>query len=208
MLDLVTYIYILYQENHSERCQLPTDLVLPRYSGYILRRSLPGLRRSRWIHCLIHRCLLLVDQNSTRVSGISSRWHLRGRAIFSESVHQIISIIPALCGESKYQSSLQWESIWRGTGTVFSCGWWTGVTFSLPQWTPNSYTSLSFCTWNVIADTVPGYGINTSCIKAIKSTYSAYKGSKTTHKKGMNEFLDVELEAGWKEAADVSRQRE
>ena len=53
-----------------------------------------------------------------------------------------------------------------------------------------------------------GCEINTSCIKAIKSSYSACKGSKTTRKIGINEFLDVELEAGQEEAADVSRQRE
>jgi len=55
---------------------------------------------------------------------------------------------------------------------------------------------------------VPGYGINTSCIKAIKSTYSAYKGSKTTRKKRMNEFLEAELEVGQEEVADVCGQRE
>ena len=62
----------------------------------------------------------------------------------------------------------------------------TGATFSLPQRSPNSYTMLSFCTWYVIANAVPGYGMNISCIKAIKSTYSACKGFKTIRKKGMN----------------------
>jgi len=42
--------------------------------------------------------------------------------------------------------------------------------------------------------------MNLSCIKAIKSTYSAYRGSKTTHKKGMNEYLEAEKEAGAHEA--------
>ena len=56
--------------------------------------------------------------------------------------------------------------------------------------------------WYVIADTVPGYGINTSCIKAIKSTYSACKGSKTTGKK-INEFLEAQLEASQEEVADI-----
>ena len=55
---------------------------------------------------------------------------------------------------------------------------------------------------------VAGYRINSSCIKASKSTYSACKGSKTTHKKGMNKFLEVELKAGQEEATNVSGQRE
>ena len=47
---------------------------------------------------------------------------------------------------------------------------------------------------------VSGYEMNASCIKAIKCTYSACKGSKTVHKKGMNE-LEAEKEAGAYEAA-------
>ena len=43
--------------------------------------------------------------------------------------------------------------------------------------------------------------MNTSCIKTIKTTYSAYRGSKTIRKKGMNEYLEVEKEAGAYEAA-------
>jgi len=38
--------------------------------------------------------------------------------------------------------------------------------------------------------------MNASCIKPIKSTYNACKGSKTVHKKGMNEYLEAEKEAG------------
>ena len=70
----------------------------------------------------------------------------------------------------------------------------TGATFGLPHRTPNSYASLSFCTWYVIVNTVPGYGMNTSCIKATKSTYNACKGSKTIHKKRMSEYLEAEKE--------------
>ena len=73
--------------------------------------------------------------------------------------------------------------------------------FSLPQRSPNAYTGLSFCNWYVIANMVPGYEMNILCIKAIKSTYKACKGAKTVHKKGMNEFLEAEKEAGAYEAA-------
>ena len=55
---------------------------------------------------------------------------------------------------------------------------------------------------------MPGYEINTSHIKAIKSTYSARKGSKTTSLKGMNKFPEAELEAIQENAIDVSRQIE
>ena len=83
----------------------------------------------------------------------------------------------------------------------------TGATFSLPQQMPNSYTSLSFCAWYIIADIVLSYGINTSCINVIKSSYSAQMGSKTTRIKGLNEFLKAELKAGREEATDVFGQR-
>ena len=66
--------------------------------------------------------------------------------------------------------------------------------FSLPLRSPNVYASLSFYTWYVIANMVPGYEMNASCIKAIKSTYSAHRGSKIAHKKGMNKYLEAEKE--------------
>jgi len=72
----------------------------------------------------------------------------------------------------------------------------TGAIFNLPQRPPNAYTSLSFCTWYIVANTVPGYEMNASCIKAIKSSYNVHRGSKTVRKKGMNEYLQAEKEAG------------
>jgi len=44
--------------------------------------------------------------------------------------------------------------------------------------------------------------MNVSCIKAIKSAYSAHRGSKTARKKGMNEYLKAEKEAGAYEATE------
>jgi len=41
-------------------------------------------------------------------------------------------------------------------------------------------------------------------MKAIKFTYNTCKGSKTTHKKGMVEYLEAEKEAGMYEAAQES----
>ena len=46
--------------------------------------------------------------------------------------------------------------------------------------------------------------MNSICIKQIKALYHAKKGSKNTRLKGMNEFLEAELEAGRAEAADIS----
>jgi len=59
-------------------------------------------------------------------------------------------------------------SIARGTGAIFT----------LPHKMLNSYASLSFCTWYFMANKVPGFGINTSYIKGIKSMYKAKVGSK------------------------------
>ena len=47
----------------------------------------------------------------------------------------------------------------------------------------------------------PSYNINNNCIKQIKAMFQAKKGSKNTHLKGMDEFLQAELEADPTEAA-------
>jgi len=47
----------------------------------------------------------------------------------------------------------------------------------------------------VIADSVLGYNTNNTCIRQIKAIFQVKKGSKNTHLKGMDEFLQVELEA-------------
>jgi len=44
--------------------------------------------------------------------------------------------------------------------------------------------------------------MNASCIKTIKSAYSAHRGSKTVRKKGMNEYLEAEKEASVCEAVE------
>jgi len=54
----------------------------------------------------------------------------------------------------------------------------TGAIFTLPHKTPNSYANLGFCMWYFMANKVPGFGINTSYIKGIKSMYKAKVGSK------------------------------
>jgi len=51
-----------------------------------------------------------------------------------------------------------------------------GATLSLPQRTPNSYTTIGFCTLYVIADTVSDYMINNSCKKGIKSLHYPPQG--------------------------------
>jgi len=81
----------------------------------------------------------------------------------------------------------------------------TGAIFSLPQQMPNSFMSPGFYTWYIIANTLPGFGINTSCIKAIKFMYNAIKGPITSQMRGMNEYLEAEKEAGRYEAAQESK---
>ena len=55
---------------------------------------------------------------------------------------------------------------------------------------------------------LPGYGINTSGIKAIKSTYNAHKGFMITSIRGISKFLQAELEAGQVGVVDASGDRE
>ena len=43
---------------------------------------------------------------------------------------------------------------------------------------------------------VPGFGINTSCIRGIKSTYKTKLGSKGCQMQGMDEFQAEEKEEG------------
>ena len=43
--------------------------------------------------------------------------------------------------------------------------------------------------------------MNASCIKAIKSTFSAYRGTKTARKKRINKYLEDEKEADTHEVA-------
>ena len=72
------------------------------------------------------------------------------------------------------------ENLFEGARAwYYSIAGRTGAVFTLSHKTPNSYASLDFCTWYFMANKVPGFGINTSCIKGIKSTYKAKVGSKS-----------------------------
>jgi len=90
--------------------------------------------------------------------------------------------------------SFQRQSVRRGEGWHFNVAKGTEVRFNLPQKISNSYASLGFCAWYIIANSVSGYNINSTCIKWIKAMFQVKKGSKTTHLKGMDEFLQAELE--------------
>ena len=43
-----------------------------------------------------------------------------------------------------------------------------------------------------MANKVPGFGINTSCIKGIRSAYKAKEGSKGYQMRGMIEYQEAE----------------
>jgi len=67
---------------------------------------------------------------------------------------------------------------------------------AVPHKTPNCYMSLSFCTWYSVTKKVPGFGLNTSCIKSIKSSYKAKSGSKGSCMQGMSKHIPTKREAG------------
>ena len=71
----------------------------------------------------------------------------------------------------------------------------TKAIFSLPHKTPNYYTSLSFCTWYSLASRMPGFRINTSCIKSIKASYET-KLESNRRMRGMDEYQAAERETG------------
>jgi len=54
---------------------------------------------------------------------------------------------------------------------------------------------------------VPGFGINTSCIKDIKSTYKAKVGSKGCRMREMTEYQEAEKEAKKEARREASRVR-
>jgi len=182
-LDLATYLYILYPENHSERLQLPAGLVLPWYSRYIIRGPLPGLHRSRWVYHLIHWCLLLADQYSTWISNISSRWHLHNWATSAKLVRQTLWIDHLYVGNPNIGLRFNGNLFEGARAWYFHVVGETGATYSLPSEHSILTPASTFCTWYVIANTVLGYGMNTSCIKAIKSTYNIVRDPRPSAKR-------------------------
>jgi len=200
VLDLAVYLYILYRESYRERLRLSARLMSPWHSGYVIWWSILGCRRVKWVYHLSNGIFCWLPS-------ILSEY-----LIFCQG--EICTIEPYLLGRFAHQFG--YGQFYLGnpninlhfSGNLFEGAWaWyfhmaggTGGMFNFPQWLPNAYASLNFCTWYGIANIVLGYKMNLSCIKAIKSTYSAYRGSKTTRKKGMNEYLEAEKEAGAHEA--------
>ena len=80
----------------------------------------------------------------------------------------------------------------------------TGAIFTLPHKTPNFYASFSFYSWYFMANQVPGFGINTSYIRGIKSTYKTKLGSKGCRMRGMDEFQAAEKEERGESKREVS----
>jgi len=150
---------------HSERLQLSVGQMPPRHLGYIVWESIPGYRRATWVYHSINRCLLLANEYSTRISHFSARWPCTIKPYLpSPFTHQF--------GYGQlYMRNLNTSLHFSGNLFEGARAWYfqvargAGKMFNLPQRTPNAYTSLSFCTWYVIADMVPGYEINASCIK-------------------------------------------
>jgi len=76
---------------------------------------------------------------------------------------------------------------------------------SLPHRTPNCHTSLSFCTWYFLTSRVPGFRINTSCIKSIKASYKAKLDSKKRVRR-MTEYQEAERETTGKVEMEPRRE--
>ena len=56
-----------------------------------------------------------------------------------------------------------------------------------------------------MANKVPGFGIKTSCIKVIKSTYKAKVGSNSYQMRGMTEYQKAEKKAEREARREASR---
>jgi len=98
------------------------------------------------------------------------------------------------------------ENLFEGARAwYYSVAGGTGAVFTLPHKTPNSYASFGFCSWYFMANQVPSFGINTSCIKGIKSMYKAKVGSKGYWMQGMAEYQKAEKEAGRESGREASQ---
>ena len=80
----------------------------------------------------------------------------------------------------------------------------TGAIFILPHKTANFYASFDFCSWYFMANLVPRFGINTLCIRGIKSTYKTKLGSKDCRMRGMDDFQAAEKEERGESKREVS----
>ena len=106
---------------------------------------------------------------------------------------------PSLCFSGNlFEDARSWYySIAEGTGAVFI----------LPHKMPNSYASFGFCSLYFMVNKVPGFEINTSCIKGIKSTYKAKVGSKGCRMQGLTEYQETERKAEREARRETSRTR-
>ena len=106
-----------------------------------------------WIHHPFSLGFLVADQYSPRIPGLP--------------VRECLSYLP-----NQFARQFEYDQLYVGNsnlGLHFSRNlyeearvWYFNVVggtktrFNLPQKTPNSYASLRFCVWYVIADSVPG----------------------------------------------------
>ena len=82
----------------------------------------------------------------------------------------------------------------KGEGIVFQRGWSNGGKIQPYTEGTDSYASLGFSAWYIIADLVPGYNVSSTFIKRNKAMFQAKKGSKTTRLRGTSELLQAGLE--------------
>jgi len=59
-----------------------------------------------------------------------------------------------------------------------------------------------------MANQVPGFRINTLCIRSIKSTYKTKLGSKGCRMRGMSEYQEAEKEEGGESGREVATQEQ
>jgi len=116
-----------------------------------------------------------------RIFGLLPEECLHHWTVFSQLICSPIRVWPAI------RRDLNLGLRFRGNLYEGARAWYinmaggTEARFNLPQKVPNSYANLLFCAWYIIANSVPGYNINNTCIKKIKVMFQAKKGYKSTH---------------------------
>ena len=127
----------------------------------------------------------MADKHPAWVFSVSAREPLYGGALYTLLVCPTVWLDQLYVGNPN--SNLHFsENLFEGARAwYYSVAGGTEAIFTLPHKMPNSYVSFGFCTWYFMTNKVPGFRINTSCIKGIKFTYKAKVRTKGYRMRGI-----------------------
>ena len=115
----------------------------------------------------------MVDKHLTWILGFWARELLYSRTLHALSIAKQFGYDQFYVGNPNPNLRF-YGNLFEGTRAwYYRIAGGSGVVFALSHKTSNSYASFDFYTWYFMASKVPGFGVNTSCVKGIKSVYKA-----------------------------------